>query len=233
VKGVHSKYMAPDQGEQGYTLVEVLVVMVIVGILATGVVFMFANPSARVRSQAFTMLGELNQARSEAVNRNIDVRVTFLPGAAATDEDGYRIWVDDWDAGGGGPGSDGVYTAGSDTLVLETFFPLAVQFYDKNGTDGPGVDPEGGGLNLENGDSDDDGIEFDGADEFVFTARGIAEDSGSAALDNTGFVYIYLPASPADHTTMRAPPYALVVTTGTGRVRIARWDKSDAAWRTK
>jgi prepilin-type N-terminal cleavage/methylation domain-containing protein len=233
VKAGHSQCIAPDQGEQGYTLVEVIVVMVIVGILATGVVFMFANPSARVRGQAFTMLGELNQARSEAVNRNIDVRVTFLPGAAATDEDGYRIWIDDWDAGGGGPGSDGAYTAGSDTLILETFFPLAVQFYDKNGTGGPGVDPDGGGLNMENGDSDDDGIEFDGADEFVFTARGIAEDSGSATLDNTGFVYIYLPASPADHTTMRAAPYGLVVTTGTGRVRIARWDTSDAAWRTK
>jgi prepilin-type N-terminal cleavage/methylation domain-containing protein len=217
--------MAGNQSVQGYTLVEVIVVMVIVGILATGVVFMFANPSARVRGQIFTMLGELNQARSEAVNRNIEVRVTFLPGAAATDEDGYRIWIDE--------DADSAYTAGTDTLILETVFPLALQFYDTNGTGGPGVDPEGGGLDMENGDSDDDGIEFDGANEFVFTARGTALDSGSAPLDNTGYVYIYLPASPADHATMRGAPYALVVTQGTGRVRIARWDKTDAAWRTK
>jgi len=225
VKGVQPKSRTGNQNEQGYTLVEVIVVMVIVGILATGVVFMFANPSARVRAQTFTMLGELNQARSEAVNRNIDVRVTFLKGAAATDEDGYRIWIDE--------DADSAYTAGTDILIQETVFPLALQFYDKNGTDGPGVDPEGGGLDLEDGDSDDDGIEFDGADEFVFTARGTAEDSGSAVLDNPGYVYIYMPASPADHTTMRAAPYALVVTPNTGRIRIARWDKTDAAWRTK
>ena len=62
----------------GFTLIEVLIVMVIVGILATSVVFMFANPSAKSKNQAFTLLGELNMARSEAVNQNEDVTVEFL-----------------------------------------------------------------------------------------------------------------------------------------------------------
>ena len=34
-----------------------MIVLVIVGILATGVVFMFANPSAKVKGQAFNILG--------------------------------------------------------------------------------------------------------------------------------------------------------------------------------
>jgi prepilin-type N-terminal cleavage/methylation domain-containing protein len=227
----HFKSFKPSRNDnQGFSLLEVIVVMVIVAILATGVVFMFANPSARVKGQAFTMLGELNMARSEAVNRNLDVRVTFIPGA----QDGYRIWIDDWTtSSGGGPGSDGNYTAGSDTLIRETFFPEEVQFYaDVNATGGPNVNPEGAALDMTDGGTDDDGIEFDGADEFVFTSLGIAEDSGSNPLDNTGFVYIYYPKE-GEPTTMRAAPYALVVSNGVGTISIVRWNTRDAAWQSK
>ena len=63
---------------RGFSLVELMVVMVIVGILATGVVFMFADPTAKVKAAAFNMLGDLNRARSEAVSRNEDVLVEFL-----------------------------------------------------------------------------------------------------------------------------------------------------------
>jgi Tfp pilus assembly protein FimT len=178
-------------------------------------------------------------ARSEAVNRNVDVWVTFLPGAAAADADGYRVWVDDWDAGGGAPGSDGLYTDGSDTLVRETVFPVAVQFYDKNGTDGPDKEPDMvTPLDVEDGIGDDDnGIVFDSGsandDEVAFTSRGTAINSDGDPLVNTGYVYIYFPASATDHVTMRSAPYALVVTSGTGRVRISRWDKTNAAWSRK
>ena len=64
----------------GFTLVEVIVVMVIVAILATGVVFMFSNPNSKVKGQTFTLLGDLNRARSEAVSENIDVGVSFRFG---------------------------------------------------------------------------------------------------------------------------------------------------------
>ena len=219
---------------RGYSLIEVIVVMLIVGILASGVVFMFANPSAKVKGQSFTTLGDLNRARSEAVNRNVDVRVTFLPGAAAADQDGYRIWIDDWDAGGDDFGSDGLYqdsASGSDTLIGETFFPEQVQFYDTNATGGPTKKPFSpwGALVVGNG------IEFDGADEFVFTSRGIAEDSGSNTLDNEGYVIMYSPVSATDHATMRAKPFAVVITPGVGSVRIARFHKVGdvPAWRSK
>jgi prepilin-type N-terminal cleavage/methylation domain-containing protein len=224
---------------QGFSLVEVIVVMIIVAILATGVVFMFANPSARVKGQAFTLLGELNMARSEAVNRNLDVRVSFLKGASAADQDGYRIWIDDWDAVGGAPGSDGAYTVGSDTLIRETFFPDQVQFYDANATDGPNTKPfdPWDALDMADvtppDDTDNDGIEFDALDEFVFTQMGTAEDSGSSVLGSEGYVIIYYPVSAADHATMRAAPYALVIGTGVGTINIARWNIKDSTWKTK
>ncbi|KPK26038.1 MAG: hypothetical protein AMJ61_10110 [Desulfobacterales bacterium SG8_35_2] len=201
-----------------------------------------ANPSARVKGQAFTMLGELNMARSEAVNRNVDVRISFLKGASAADQDGYRIWIDDWDAGTDSAGSDGNYlssASGSDTLIRETFFPEEVQFYDANATDGPNTKPfdPWDALDMADAtppdDTDNDGIEFDGVDEFVFTQMGTAEDSGSSVLGSEGYVIIYYPVSAADHATMRAAPYALVIGTGVGTINIARWNKKDSDWKTK
>lgn len=234
MKTVQPQFIVP-RNNHGFSLTEVMVVMVIVAILATGVVFMFSNPSARVKGQVFTMLGELNQARSEAVNRNVDVRVTFLPGATAADVDGYRIWIDDWHAVNDAEGSDNLYLAsasGSDTLVLETYFPLQVQFYDVAATGGPTVKPEGGVLDMNNGDGDDDGVEFDNDEEFIFTSMGIAEDSASSALDNTGYVYLYYP-SPGSPTVMRGTAYALVVASGVGSMKISRWDKGASAWKSK
>ena len=47
----------------GFSMIELMVVMAIVAILATGVVFMFANPTAKVKTMAFELLGEINYAR--------------------------------------------------------------------------------------------------------------------------------------------------------------------------
>ena len=190
-----------------------MIVLAIIGILASGVVFMFSNPSSKVKNQSFTMLGEFNLARSEAVSQNLDTIITFLPGPV----DAYRIWIDDNGTAG--------YQA-SDTLIRYTQFPVEVQFYDKNATDGPNVNPEGGALDMEDADTDDDGIEFDGLNEFVFTSM------GTATLANTGYVYIYFPVSATEHDQMRAAPYALVVSPNTGSIRISRWTDA-GAWSTK
>ena len=206
-----------------------MVVVAIVGILAIGVVFMFADPAVKVKGQAFTILGDLNMARSEAVNRNTDVWVTFLPGAAAADQDGYQIWIDEDD--------DSIYTAGNDTLIRETFFPEEVQFYDIDATDGPDLipppNPDANALIMDDGDSDDDGIEFDGANEFIFTPMGTAKNTSYDPLENTGYVLIYYPVSAADHANMRAAPYAVAVLPGVGSIRISRWNTRDSAWKRK
>ena len=58
------------KGNRGFSLVELMVVMVIVGILATSVVFMFADPTAKVKAVAFEMRGDFNLARGVAVKEN-------------------------------------------------------------------------------------------------------------------------------------------------------------------
>ena len=63
---------------RGYTLMELSVVMVIVCILASGVVYMFSNPTAKVKDAAFNLLADLNLARAEAVKQNHDVLVDFI-----------------------------------------------------------------------------------------------------------------------------------------------------------
>ena len=73
-----------EYSANGFTLVELMVVLVVVGILATGIVFMFNNPIAKVKAEAFDMRGSFNLARAEAVSRNTDVLIDFV-------NDGYEI----------------------------------------------------------------------------------------------------------------------------------------------
>ncbi len=215
----------------GYTLIEVLVVMVIVGIIATGVVFMFANPSARVKTQTFTVLGELNRARSEAVSKNANTWVEFIPGAAAADPDGFRTWV---------TGDTNIsYDSGVDTLIQESYFPVDVQFYDKNVPypDGPDIKPGGAALDVEDGvGGDDDGVVFDSGTAndniFAFTSMGTAANSDGDALGSSGLIYMYVPVSPTAHNEVRGAPYAVEVAESTGNVRILRWATGDT-WKTK
>ena len=70
--------MTCHDNNRGFTLTEVIVVMVIVAILATGVVFMFTDPTAKVKAAAFEMRGDLNLARAEAVRRNESILVDFI-----------------------------------------------------------------------------------------------------------------------------------------------------------
>ncbi len=88
-------FIARCRSNRGFTLVELMVVMVIVGILATGVVFMFTDPTAKVKAAAFEMRGDLNLARAEAVRRNQNILMDFLFTAEA---DCSKIDKDSFDA---------------------------------------------------------------------------------------------------------------------------------------
>jgi len=209
---------------RGFSLAELMVVLVIVGILAIGVVFMFADPTAKVKAAAFEMRGDFNLAKAVAVKENNDVRIDFFVPTT----DSYRIWIDDWDAGGGGgPGSDDVYTDGSDTLVKEVVFKNKVKYYEIGATspaNGPEDDPLGNALDGKKG------ITL-GANTLTFKSNGTCDNSAPSV--NSGSVVVYYPKDGDPATSIvKGRPYAIVVDSMSSscNARLERWRPEKNDW---
>ena len=216
------------KGTHGFTLIEVLVVMLIVGILATSVVFMFVNPNAKVKNQAFTMLGDLNMARSEAVTRNEDVLVDFIEG----DVDGYQTCIDATPAGTP-PGNNDCSDETGDNFIRETIFREEVQYYDPTSVPagGPSTTPEAGSTadNLLGSRGillDDGNLPNDPSPNFSMEPDGTLEDGITGNIN----VVIYVPTK-NNHNEIYGTPYAVTISNSSGRVRISRW--TGGAWNTK
>jgi len=210
-----------------------MVVMVIVAILATGVVFMFANPSAKSKNQAFTLLGELNMARSEAVSENKDVLVVFIndvDGVGIEDDgdakcskdyiaqctpgsgtfDGYIICMDD-DTNGD--------CDGADTLIKVTLFRKEVQYYDPTALPagpGPALTPGGANLIGKSGIVLDD-VAATEVTHFSMEPDGTLEDGIAENIN----VVIFVPKE--THNVIYGAPYAITISSSTGRVILERW----------
>ena len=84
------KLLKTRSQSQGFTLIELCVFMTVICILATGIAYMYTNPTAKVKGVMFNILADMNLARSESVNRNQNVLVDFILG----DKDGYLICLD-------------------------------------------------------------------------------------------------------------------------------------------
>jgi prepilin-type N-terminal cleavage/methylation domain-containing protein len=197
---------------KGFTLVELSVVMVIACILATGVVFMFTDPTAKVKGVAFSLLTDLNLARSEAVNRNQDVLVDFTLGT----RDGYLVCFDtdsDKDCNDELP----------ENVIKNVLFRREVQFYDCTSAppypeNGPSRTPSGTNLAGKNG------LIFGGPDYIKWQPDGTSGDNGS--------IIIYHPAS-ENPQQVKGNPYAAVISSAaTGRMRLMRWRKQ-SGWSKK
>lgn len=197
---------------RGFTLIEVMIVLMIAGILATGVVFMFANPSAKVKGQAFNILGDFNMARSEAVTRNEDVLVDFIEGA----EDGYQICFDT-DSGGDCDDETG------DNFIRETIFPEKVQYYDPAALPdrGPATTPAGVGNLI--GKS---GIILDDAGSTEVTSFSMEPD-GTLEDGITENINVVVFAPKGSPNVIHGTPYAITISPSSGRVRISRWIMGD------
>lgn|GEM_PF-999273 len=230
-------YLGILNNAYGFTLTEVLVVMVIVGILATGVVFMFADPTAKVKAAAFEMLGDFNLARAEAVRRNDDILIQFVDSAEETCSKETTALFADCFAGGNFHGyvmcfnenqgadddcsDEGATATDLEEKIIKTvLFRNAVQFYKPVGgtlpssPTGPTPNNSPDGVALVT----DDGITFGSGGKFIYmNSNGTSSDTGS--------VIVYLPKD-GDPTTLtvKGNPYAAVVdSTGTGRARLERW----------
>jgi len=206
------RYSILQQKAQGYTLVELSVVMVIVCILATGAVYMYINPTAKVKTVAFAILTDINLARSEAVSRNRNVLVDFTLG----NRDGYLICLDtdsDKDC------NDEV----TEDIIKKVLFREEVQFYDCISAPpypegGPSKTPAGTTLAGKNG------LIFGGPNYIKWQPDGTSGDNGS--------IIVYHPAS-KNPKKVKGDPYAAVISSAaTGKIRLMRW-RQESGWSMK
>ena len=197
---------------QGFTLVELSVVMTVICILATGLAYMFGNPTAIVKGVMFNLLADLNQARSESVNRNQDILVDFILGK----KDGYLICLDtdsDKDCNDELP----------EDVIKKVQFREEVQFYDCTSAppypaNGPTRTPSGTKLSGKNG------LIFGGPNYIKWQPDGTSGDNGSI------IVYHKAPDNPQ---LVKGDPYAAVISSAaTGRIRLMRW-RQDNGWSKK
>ena len=188
---------------QGFTLIELCVFMTVISILATGIVYMYTNPTAKVKGVIFNILTDLNLARSESVNRNQNVLVDFTLG----EKDGYLICLDtdsDKDC------NDEL----AENIIKEVLFRKEVQFYDCTSAppypvNGPTKTPSGTKLAGKNG------LIFGGPNYLKWQPDGTSGDNGS--------IIVYHPA-PQNPQEVKGAPYAAVISSAsTGKMRLMRW----------
>jgi prepilin-type N-terminal cleavage/methylation domain-containing protein len=227
---------------QGFSLLELMVVVAILGILAVTAGVYISSDATKLKTFVFNTKSRFNQARFEAVKRGRNVYLDFdFDTTPAGLDNGYTIWVDDngnsaynvwndpWvddDADGTcGPGEgdcdgDNVCDPGEGDCILDT-----VVFGNKvSGSSNHGPEIYDGGAAFPTGGPEDpnggpdgktisDGVTV-GGERFQFKPGG---DLGSR-----GTAYFYFPTGPAGAKTVASGPWAIIVN-NVGRIRIDEW----------
>lgn len=209
-------------GQTGFSLVELVVVMIIIGILATQAIVTLTSPAAKTKGAAFNLRSDCNLARSESVNRRSEVGVDFIFNTDIDNDgdrdDGYVIYEEtDYTNHSG-------YDPGDDPLIKMVPFADTVQFYNSDlSSDGGPNKTAGGDTPFDPGD----GVSFSG-NRFHMQTDGSSNKSGTLYLYVSNPVWT--PSGGADD--MMVSPYAVVIYTS-GRVRLVRWRQDLGEWSTK
>jgi prepilin-type N-terminal cleavage/methylation domain-containing protein len=248
--------MYKNGSSHGFTLVELMVVLVIMGILATGIIMMFTDPTGKVKVEAFELRGDINLARAVAVKENEDVLIQFVmtaddpvdPADACSQDakatfdacfsggnrQGYVICFDEDDDN---DCQDEVRTSPPATaaevaedlqnnIIKTVLFHKSIQFYDIGAT-APANGPSGDPL----GKSllSDNGLSLE--DETA-TQHDFLNVSANGMCDNEGSAVIYYPQPGS--IKIKGRPYAVVVNNrATSRTIIERWRDDLGAWSRK
>ncbi len=223
--------MFATKNNHGFSFVELMVVVVIIGILATGIIMMFTDPTGKVKTAVFEMRGDINLARAEAVKENENFVMQFLFNSAEGGAGGAFCNKDNLAncyVGGNFHGTiicwdDGDFNCSdqaADDIVKINIFGREAKFYDFTATplppDGPTATPPGVALAGKNG------IALTSTNNhLVMVPNGTITSDGATTDDGAIVVYYPLDGSPGK---IRGKPFALVLSSGTtGKVELRRW----------
>ena len=119
----------------GYSLVELMIVVAIIGILSTYAVFNYSASGARLNGTVRELFGNMQKLRMEAIRGNATGVVIFNPGA-----DTYTVFLDDGPGAAGGnwalDASDtflGVISMPSSVDLVSTTIPFNTYGYSSQG----------------------------------------------------------------------------------------------------
>ena len=193
----------------GFSLIELLVVMVIIGIMATAIIREFTGAKSRLKGCAFSVRTDINLARTEAVNRNQDVLIEFIFDTEDLDGDGdmdngYKICID----------SDSSSTCNDPNDSIKNLaLPDAMLFYNSA--------YPGGATDLIDNSTPyaGDGVTFSTINNTVIMRT-------NGACNEAGTIYICLPDNPDTPADMQTGQYAVDINT-LGRIQIRVWDGSN------
>lgn len=195
----------------GFTLMEMLVVLVIVALLALAATNAISSGEAEVRAQTFRVRADLQLARMEAIRRSQEVLVDLVLAGESDDDGissisgGYKICLDL-------DGDDNCDSA--DTILRETALQAPAAYYDAN------LPSPIGPHRTVDGDpwpAGQDGVSFSG-NRFVMQPDGTSNKAGT--------VYLF---TPGGRQGIGGGPLAVVLNR-VGRIRVSRWRPELHAW---